>query len=95
MADSSQDVRDASLSRVDGVNTLRFTKEISSGDDGQDVALDGEVFVVHPVSGGSVFGGRSVGKHDQTPIVAPEPMVIRQCQWRSTGCTHKKDYVCG
>ncbi len=32
-ADASQDIRGASLTRVDGVNTLRFTKTINSRDE--------------------------------------------------------------
>ncbi len=31
--DASQDIRGASLTRVDGVNTLRFTKTINSRDE--------------------------------------------------------------
>jgi len=77
--DESQDISEASLTREDGVNILRFKKQLNTGDD-MDVELTaGSVYLVFPESGGDVFSGRFIGKHEDRPAVAADFAAFPSC----------------
>ena len=96
-ADASQDISSTSLKRENGVNTLKFTKKITSGDIKarqnmqqrfhiytlnfftlQDLNFAEDFHVMYPYSGGQIFSGSFIGKHENTPFVQLEKSNLKQ-----------------
>ena len=96
-ADASQDISSTSLKRENGINTLKFTKKITSGDTKarqnmqlrlhtniqnlfilQDLNFAEDFHVMYPYSGGQIFSGSFIGKHENTPFVQLEKSNLKQ-----------------
>ncbi len=69
--DPQDDVKDASLTRADGVTTLRFKRKIDTGDK-MDFSLGEGVHMMFPYSGGRMVSGQFIGKHTNVPFVQGE-----------------------
>ena len=69
--DKVQDLKDAEIQRVDGINTLKFKRSLDTSDSIQDVNLSNEeIHFLLPYSNGKVFSGGFIGKHIETPRVS-------------------------
>ena len=82
----SQDITDQSGELVDGVTTIRFTRQRDTGDS-QDVAFtDTEgMYMIFPVKGGRYNGvNKKIRKHEEVPIASTEKVYIKSCR---TGIT--------
>ena len=44
------------------------------------MSLDSDIHLLFPYSGGAIFSGQFIGKHDETPFVTPETVAIKQCK---------------
>merc|ERR1712117_409131 len=78
----SQDITDLSGELVDGVTTIRFTRQRDTGDS-QDVAFtDTEgMYMIFPVKGGRYNGvNKKIRKHEEVPIASTEKVYIKSCR---------------
>ncbi len=78
--DASQDARSTSVSRSDGVTSLKFVRSVKTGDD-KDVDLTSPVYLMFAVSGGDVDPkSGKLSKHKVTPEVSPEKVDVTKCK---------------
>eukprot|EP00092_Neocalanus_flemingeri_P024776 GFUD01026865.1.p1 GENE.GFUD01026865.1~~GFUD01026865.1.p1 ORF type:complete len:678 (-),score=153.52 GFUD01026865.1:380-2230(-) len=80
--ESSQDISNMSGELVDGVTTIRFTRQRDTGDS-QDVAFtDTEgMYMIFPVKGGRYNGvNKKIRKHEEVPIASTERVFIKSCR---------------
>jgi hypothetical protein len=83
--DRTQNLVNASASRVDGFTVLDFTRPLDTGDSTQDVSLTQCVYFMFGYNGPVVSFNGVVGYHPNTPLVSPTTICLSsQCTGEPT-----------
>lgn len=58
----------------------KFSRDLTTGDAGEDADLSGCLYFIFPYSGGPLIPGTTeVAKHANIPALSPKPICLRQC----------------
>ena len=71
--DSDSDLKEESITYEDGVYNLFF--KLARSETFQDDCFH----FMYPVGGGTIGSGGTISKHDNTPIITPKQICVKQC----------------